>query len=318
MESYVRLEGYRTAKVMPEARWIVSFLLMLVLQQAAPAQPPEARIDELNRRRADLVQRARQCQVQLMDLGQDNAPQREPLAAELQSIYRQMRGVETELVRMDEQRRKGLESQIASEQQRAADLIKQADKLRAETADVQRQIERLDAQNRRQAAEIASALEQTRREIRVLEERLDRYGISYERQPEPPAPQTPLPSGVIPRPEMPMTPRPSTGPIVRRNPAGTELNETILEVQNEVRRLRAELEASREREMALEGRIPPQLPGPGIVAELEQLRMRLGVIERQMHQLSEQRTLRGEQPPCQDNPYSVGSAGSNWYPNWGW
>jgi hypothetical protein len=310
-----------------------------------PQQTVQIRINELNRRRSELTQKARQYQLQWMNQGQSNNPPRDQIAAELRSIHEQMCGIEKELVTLDEQRRQGIESQLAREQERARELIRGGDKLRAEAAEVQQEIERLDVQNRREAVEIAAVLDQTRREIRVMEQRLTSYGIDYSPRTEPPAVTPPVPPSPMRRREEPPMPRPNVPPPVPSNrpvpgPSPAELNGMIQNLREEVRQLRAELRAIAEREQAPPGtRVMPQPEPPMIGAELQQLHMRLDALEQQLHmgldavqhdvrmrldtverqlQRESARTAPPEPPGRHRSPYSVGSADQGWYPNIGW
>ena len=277
---------------------------------AEPADPVQNQINDLNRRREEWVQKARERESQWRELAGDNNARREQILTELRQIREQMYGVEKDLVRLDDQRRQRLESQIARAQDRARSLIEQIEKLRVQTGEVQGQMEQLNAQNRRQADQIASALEQTRRQIRIMEDRLSGPGIPYQPRIEPPIPNPPLPPEDRRRPGMPVAPGPGMQPPMQR--IQSVPGEAVRDLQEEVRQLRIEMQGTRQRVQELANR--PQPPDPTIRNDLEQLRVKLDAIQQQVQQTQ----ALVERRAHMDNPYSVGSAGGTWYPNYGW
>jgi DNA repair exonuclease SbcCD ATPase subunit len=311
MDSYINSNKRRGRRAVGAVAPATSILLILSLQGVLAAQPapsrepmdvsgppqgsaiePGASIDNrlsaLSRSRGELIEKARKDQEQLADL----TARRGRLAAEMQSLYEQMRGIETDLGRLDERRRRGMEDEIAREQERARNLIEQTERLRRETGEVQRRIEDLDRQGRRQATEIDAALKQTQRDLREMDQWLNRYGISYAPRTEPPAPK--------PKVEQPV---PQVAPGAGK--AAVESNESLRIMQEQNRRLQAESEAALQRELPLESPTPPDSGSPPRSEE--------------RHDQQRQRSGGAQAPPgYRDNPYSVGSADHGWIPNTYW
>jgi hypothetical protein len=270
---------------------------------AEPNQPVDALLAELNRSREDLAQRARQCQLRLMALGRGDTIKREVISAELRSIREQMCEVERQMARLSEQCHRFQDGR--------------KEKLRAEMESIQRRLDDLDAQNQQQAKDIASALEQTRREIRVMEERLTRFGIAFTPREAPMVPYPPAASGRPLLPEVPATPAPEAEPPSARLPsppvAEAQPEESVRELKEKIRRLQAELDAACERERAIQAQTLPSRPGSA-ADEFEQLRLRLDSLQSQIRQ----RQGVAERPAYSGSPYSIGSAGQGWVPNYGW
>jgi hypothetical protein len=282
-----------------------------------PEQSVESQLNELNQRRDALAQKARKCQLQLMDLRRSNDPRREQVSTELRSLYRQMCNVESELLQLNERQQKRVAEQIAPEQEKARKYIEQMENLRGQMDKVQERIQEIDLENRQQTKEIFAAIEQTRRDIHVMEERLNRYGITYEPRTETPLPGPPLPSEPIQPPAVPEMPRLNAEPpepiiLIPPQPGQAEAQEEIENLREQIRRLQAEIDATRAQERAMqEERRPPSRSESSVRSESEQRRARANA-PRQREQVFE----RPAYPPYPDNPYSVGSAGQAWYPNW--
>jgi DNA repair exonuclease SbcCD ATPase subunit len=277
---------------------------------AGPAEPVQGQLNDLNQRRDELAQKAHQQESELRELAQDTNARRERILADLRQIHDQMCGVEKDLVRLDEQCRQRLEGQIARAQNRARGLAEQVEKLRAETREVQAQMEQARARSRREAEQIASALEQTRRQIRITEDRLNGPEIRYQPRVEPPIPNPPLPPEGRPSPEMQVAPRPGVPQPIRRIRPGP--GEAVRDLQQEIRRLRIEMQGTRESVQELASR--PEPAGPNVANGLEQLRVKLDAVQQQVQQTQEA----VERQARMDNPYCVGSAGGRLYPNRLW
>jgi hypothetical protein len=322
MESHVKEQGCVGPRALGTAAWVTSILLAFALggpavyaqpggsQAVVPANPPAGTVDpvreqvnSLSQRRDELAVKARQRELQLTQLVNETTARQAQILGDLRQIREQMRGVEQDLVRLGEQSRQQLESQVARAQNRVRSLTEQAEKLRVETSQVQVQMEQAQVQNRRQAEMIASALEQTRRQIRATEDRLNGVGITYQARVETSVPNQALPveSGRLAG--TPAAPASGVGQptrVIRPAPA-----DGVRDLQEEIRRLRSDVQELANR---------PQPPDPTVRTDLQQLRMKLDAVQQQVQQTQEYMQRR---VPV-DNPYCVGSAGDGLYRSGGW
>ncbi len=231
-------------------------------QTAGPEAPEAEQIRTLNSTRDDLAQRARVCLAQLADLGRSRAetPQRQQITAELRSIHDKMCDVAQQLLHLRQRHGEDIDGQIAQEQERARICGEQVERRRAEMEEVQRRMDALGEEDRERTREMAAALDQTQREIRVMEQRLGKYGISYTAYKEAALPKVALARGAVvvpdPVPMAEMKPEPSAEPpVAQAAPPSAKTtpdsNEAVRNLQEQVRQLRAELEAANERQQAL-------------------------------------------------------------------
>ena len=328
MESHAKEQGCGGLRALGTAGLVTSILFVFALggpavyaqaggsQAVVPANssagtvdPVREQVNSLSRRQDELALKARQRESQLRQLADETTTRQAQILADLRQIREQMRGVEQDLVRVGEQSRQRLESQVARAQNRVRSLTEQAEKLRAETSQVQVQMEQAQAQNRRQAEMIASALEQTRRQIRATEDRLNGVEITYQARVETPVSNQALPvegGRLAGTPAAPASVGQPTRPI-RPAPA-----DGVRDLQQEVRRLRSDVQGVCATMQELANR--PQPPDPTIRTDLQQLRLKLDAVQQQVQQTQEyvQRRV-----PV-DNPYCVGSAGAGPYRSGSW
>jgi hypothetical protein len=109
-------------------------------------------------------------------------------------------------------------------------------------------------------------------------------------------------------PEM-MPPAPGMAPTPES--AAAEPSDTVHDMQDQLRRLRAELDASRQRQETMESRSLPSRRVSAYDRGAERRQQRLDAVRDQ---------LQGSPTPpnYRENPYSVGTADRGWQPNTGY
>jgi DNA repair exonuclease SbcCD ATPase subunit len=284
-----------------------------VAPSAKPAEQEntfEKQMNDLNNRREELARQARQQAQEARELRENRSAQEERVAGELRHTLEQMRGVERDLLGLQRQCEERTQRQMARESDRARGLAEQIEKLRAQTDEVRLHIERLNEENRRRTERIQTVLEQTRRQICILEERL---GMTEHReQPSRPGEWEEPEEQIRVRPLEPRT-EPSGGltPPMRRMPFRPE--QPIMELQEQVGQLRQEVHATGQKVDDLERRIGWAQPNHLVQEDLSQLQKQIASIQEQVQQTQ----LLVERRLC-DNPYTIGNVGGRWYPNYGW
>lgn len=247
--------------------------------------PPE-RIDELNRRRDELTERAHQRQMELQELQEAQAARERELRGELSDIYAELASVEANLTRLQQRQAEARRRALARMEEASARMSERLRDLSA-TADGMRQgLAELRETDTAQSQTLRDALTQTREQLRRLEM-------------APPVP-------------------PEEPPVVRRR----RQIELEVEPAPEAPRVREELRAAirdlREARQRLdeEQAQRQQSADADLSAKVDQLSLEVGQLN---EQLSAKQTVVTVPPCAVRRAGTIGSAGYgySWQPNYG-
>lgn len=144
----------------------------LIRAQAERESPPPERIDELDRQRERLVQRARQRQLELRELEEATSARERRIRADLLQIHERLAEVETNLVRIKRQQEAARHRVLVRAADESARLAEQLANLQAQAKRMQAALAQLRDQDHRQSQELEASLDQTRAQMRRLEAQL--------------------------------------------------------------------------------------------------------------------------------------------------
>lgn len=141
----------------------------LIRAQPERESPPLERIDELNRQRERLVQRARQRQLELRELEEAASARERRIRADLLQIHERLAEVETNLVRIRRQQEAARHRVLVRAADESARLAEQLRNLQAQAQKMQTALAQLREQDSIQSQELEALLNATRAQMRRLE-----------------------------------------------------------------------------------------------------------------------------------------------------
>ncbi len=255
-------------------------------------EPSPERIDELNRHREELAERARQRQFELQEMEQQRNARQRDIRAELREIHEQMAQAERELVQIERQQAQAQRRLLARAEDESARLNERLRNLQAQAERMQQTLEELRVRGGEQSQAVRNSLAETRQQMRRVEMQLQglRAGrlvpVPPRREPmhrpllEPePIIEPPLPRGRRPAPE--------------REEMRGQPGRPTMEMQEQLGDMRAQLQANSEK--------------------VDQIGTEVGRLNESLAQTQER--VKALSPrPC---PGTIGSAGYGygWQPN---
>lgn len=288
---------------------------------AEPEWPAPERIDELNRHREELGERARQRQAELRELEEARIARQREVRAELGEIHEQLARVEANLLEIQRQQEEARRRMLARAQDESARLNERLRDLQAQAE----QMERTLAQIRERDGERARALEISLAETREQMHRLE-IELHWLDEARPMPLPRPLPPGreVVP-PRIRERELRYERPLPRGRRPAPESREIIIEPRRPALEMREQLDdihaqviENSERLNELQARLYEFGPDPDLAVRVEQLSVEVNRLnEKSAYPQVHHEACVGVLPPqC---PGTVGSAGYRyrWYPNYG-